>query len=535
MSYRWRLLLYLGMLLVLLVGMMTLSFRAARDVIDLSAQERLNYAALRKHESLQAEREELRHYTEHMAADARLQQHVDTGGEPGAANGDIEAYYESRFQSMAVDCHLLVSAAGAPLLGMGCPGLADQIRKRQPVARDEFFYFMSSRGVMVAALRPLLSESPNGAVVAVARVMDEQWLNRHERRSADYLLFFERDGRILWSSNPEFHDASIDTLARSVRKQDKLFRMHEVALDAADSAAPRLWVAVSQDRLMEMLSGYQRWLYVFTTLGAAAILLVGWLMLRNFQRPFRQLMRTTDEMMRGELPVMSRTHSRTEMDLLVNRFADMLDALRRERSELRRAHQKLQETAITDSLTELYNRRYLLEVSTSLFAQAERDGRYLMAILMDLDWFKDINDRHGHLGGDAVLVHFSRLLRHNSRASDQLFRVGGEEFMILAVTDDPGESVTLADKLRILVQASPARYQEVEIPISVSAGISCCCGDSRGASLSQLMRMADKALYEAKASGRNRVVLHSSCHSATASVRGDRPAALIEGRFPPLA
>jgi len=308
-----------------------------------------------------------------------------------------------------------------------------------------------------------------------------------------------------------------------------------VALDAADTGAPRLWVAVSQDRLMELLSGYQRWVYVFTALGVAAILLVGWLMLRNFQRPFRQLMRTTDEMMHGELPVMSRSHSKTEMDLLVNRFADMLDALRRERSELRRVHQKLQETAITDSLTELYNRRYLQEVSTSLFAQAERDGRYLMAILMDLDWFKEINDRHGHLGGDAVLVHFSRLLRHNSRASDQLFRVGGEEFMILAVTDDPGESVTLADKLRILVRASPARYQGVEIPISVSAGISCCFGDSRGASLSQLMRMADKALYEAKASGRNRVALHGSCHSATASVRSDRSAALIEGRFPPPA
>jgi hypothetical protein len=140
MSYRSRLLLYLGMLLVLLVGMMTLSFRAARDVIDLSAQERLNYAALRKHESLQAEREELRHYTEHMAADARLQRYVEGGDESAAGNGDIEAYYESRFQSLAVDCRLLVSAAAVPLLGTGCPGLVDQIRKRQPVARDDFFY-----------------------------------------------------------------------------------------------------------------------------------------------------------------------------------------------------------------------------------------------------------------------------------------------------------------------------------------------------------------------------------------------------------
>jgi len=211
----------------------------------------------------------------------------------------------------------------------------------------------------------------------------------------------------------------------------------------------------------------------------------------------------------------------------------VLDALRRKQSELRRVHQQLQETAITDSLTQLYNRRYLQEVCTGLFAQAERDGRYLMAILMDLDWFKEINDRHGHLGGDAVLMHFSRLLRHNSRASDQLFRVGGEEFMILSVTDDPGDSVTLANKLRILVEQSPARYQEVEIPISVSAGISCCFGESRGASLSQLMRMADKALYEAKASGRNRVVVHGSCRMATASVPAERPAAVIEGRFPP--
>ena len=535
MSYKARLLLYLAMLLVLLVGMMTLSFRAARDVVDASSQERLKYAALRKHESLQAEREELLHYTGFMAVDAPLQQYVAGSDASAAGIRDIEAHYQSRFQSLAVDCRLVMSASGLPLLGTDCPGFADQIRNRLPVAQSEFFYYVSPRGVMAAALRPLLSQWPEQAVVAVARVMDEQWLNRHERRSGDYLLFFEHGGRMLWSSNPEFRAAAIDTVGRSLQKQDKFFRMHEVVLEAAGSGAPRLWVAVSQNRLMDLLSGYQRWLYVFTALGAAAILLLGWLMLRNFQRPFRQLMLTTEEMMEGELPVMSRSHAKTEMDLLVNRFADVLDALRRKQSELRQVHQKLQETAITDSLTELYNRRYLQEVSTGLFAQAERDGRYLMAILLDLDWFKEINDRHGHLGGDAVLMHFSQLLRHNSRASDQLFRVGGEEFMILAVTDDPAESVTLADKLRILVEQSPARYQDVEIPVSVSAGISCCSGGARGASLSQLMRMADKALYEAKAGGRNCVVLHSSCHSATASVCSDWPAALIEGRFPPRA
>jgi len=529
MSYKSRLLLYVAMLLVLLVGMMTLSFRAAHDVIDASSGERLNYAALRRQDSLQLEREELLHFADLIAADARLQRYAEGQDPPGA--GDIEGYYESRFASLAVDCRLLVSAEGLPLLGTGCPGLVAQVRKRRPVGDGDFFYFMSPHGVMVAALRPLLSQGRQRAVVAVARVMDEQWLNRHERRSSDYLLFFEQGGRMLWSSNPEFRDAAIDTVTGSVQKQDRFFRIREVVLYAADSGAPRLWVAASQNPLMDLLGRYQRWMYLYTTLGGAAILLVGWLMLRNFQRPFRQLMRTTGEMMHGELPVMRRSQSRSEMDLLVNRFADVLDALRRKQSELKQVHQQLQETAITDSLTQLYNRRYLQEVSTSLFAQAERDGRYVMAVLMDLDWFKEINDRHGHLGGDAVLAHFSRLLRHNSRASDQLFRVGGEEFMILNVGDDPGESVTLANKLRAMVEGSPARYQDVDIPITVSAGISCCLGESRGASLSQLMRMADRALYEAKASGRNRVVLHGSCQSATDSVPTARRVAVIEGRF----
>ena len=219
------------------------------------------------------------------------------------------------------------------------------------------------------------------------------------------------------------------------------------------------------------------------------------------------------------------------MDLLVNRFADVLDALRRQQAELRLVHRQLQETAITDSLTHLYNRRYLQEVSPGLFARAQREGRYVTAVLMDLDWFKEINDCHGHLGGDAVLARFSRLLKQNSRASDQLFRVGGEEFLILNLTDDPEESVTLANKLRVLLARSPARYQDASIPITVSAGVSCCSGTSGDGSLSQLMRMADKALYEAKAGGRNRVVLHSSCRSAvTRALDGVN---IIEGRFAP--
>ncbi|MGD2074091.1 MAG: GGDEF domain-containing protein [Gammaproteobacteria bacterium] len=513
MSYKSRVLLYVGLLLVLIVGMMSLSFRAARDVIDLSSRERLAYAALRKQDSLQAERDELLRYTALIAADARLRRHLEGRDAVDFSRAAIEDYFDEHFALLHADCRL--AAAGEKLLRAGrCPGLVDELHRRRLLTGPEHFYFASPGGVMTVAVRPLALEDGAQATVAVGRVMDEQWLNRHERRSDAYLLFFERHGQMLWSSNPAFSDAAIDTTDAVAWRGESYFRLHRVELQDADRGTPQLWVAVSQNPLMHLLARYQRWLAVFTLLGASAVLLMGWLMLRNFQRPFQRLMHTTRAMMKGELPVIARSHPRTEMDLLVNRFADVLDVLRRQQAELRLVHRQLQETAITDSLTHLYNRRYLQEVSPGLFARAQREGRYVTAVLMDLDWFKEINDRHGHLGGDAVLAHFSRLLRHNSRASDQLFRVGGEEFLVLNLTDDPEESVTLANKLRVLLARSPARYQKTRIPITVSAGVSCCSGEVGGESLSQLLRMADKALYQAKAGGRNRVILHSSYRSA---------------------
>jgi diguanylate cyclase (GGDEF)-like protein len=157
-----------------------------------------------------------------------------------------------------------------------------------------------------------------------------------------------------------------------------------------------------------------------------------------------------------------------------------------------------------------------------------RDGRYLTAILLDLDYFKAINDKHGHLGGDAVLVHFARLLTHNSRANDYLFRIGGEEFLILNVTEDPEDSVALGNKMRYLAESSPGNYQGEIIPVTVSGGVSCCYGKAGDTSLSSLMRAADKALYEAKSAGRNQVIIHSSCREATKAANPHSQLSLVK-------
>jgi diguanylate cyclase (GGDEF)-like protein len=530
MTYRSRLLLYVGMLIVLLVGMMTLSFRAAEDVIVAGTVEHLRHVALRKEAGVKTEAQELEHYTDVIAGDQRLQEYLYVIVELGASAEGLQTFYDRQFASLLTDCRLIMSANGEVLLGTGCPQLIDELRRRPAVSQSEQFFVDSPQGVVMAAAQPVFYHGRRLATTVVACILDQSWLNKQEDRSRDYLLFFEKHARVVRSSNAQYQNLPVDTRGKRLDHGDEHFRLREVAYGQLRSGLPRLWFGVAESKMNELLASYQRWVYSFAALGTLMALFVGWLLLRNFSKPMEALMLTTEKMINGELPVMTRSHASTEMDKLVNRFADVIDALRHEQSKLEQVNRKLQETVITDSLTGLYNRRYLKEVTPALFAQIGRDKRYLTAVLLDLDYFKAINDTLGHLGGDAVLVHFARLLKHNSRANDLLFRIGGEEFMLLNVTDDPRDGFTLANKVRALVESSPANYRGASVPITVSAGVSCCCGESVDNSLSTLMRAADQALYAAKSAGRNRVILHSSCLDVTTAATQLAHVALVEDR-----
>jgi len=529
MTYRSRLLLYVGMLIVLLVGMMALSFNAARDVIVAGTEEHLRHVALRKEAGVKAQVQELEHYTDVIADDLRLQEYLYIIIELRTSGEGLKAYYDRQFGSLPIDCRLIISDEGEVLIGKEYVRLVAEMSDRAPSSGAQHFFFDSPQGVVMVATRPVIYQGQQLATAVVARNMNQAWLGKQEDLSRDYMLFFERRGHVLRSSNTHYQGLTIDPAKRRLDYGSDHFRLREVAYGGEDAQLPRLWFGVAESTLTELLASYQRWVYAFAAFGSLVVLLVGWLVMRNFSKPMEALMSTTEKMMRGELPVMARSEASTEMDKLVNRFADVLDALRREQAKLEQANRKLQETAITDSLTGLHNRRYLQEVSPGLFAQIVRDKRYLTAILLDLDFFKAINDSHGHLGGDAVLVHFARLLKHNSRANDYLFRIGGEEFMILNVAEDPNDSVALANKIRALVSGSPANYRGTVLPITVSAGVSCCYGQSGDISLSTLMRSADKALYEAKSAGRNRVMLHSSCLEVSRASKPRAQVAVIEG------
>ena len=165
---------------------------------------------------------------------------------------------------------------------------------------------------------------------------------------------------------------------------------------------------------------------------------------------------------------------------------------------------ELGERSIRDSLTGLYNRRYLSESSTQLFAQAERQQQPVSLLLIDLDHFKAVNDTYGHDIGDAVLTSVGKLLMENGRQGDVLARIGGEEFVLLL--PNCGEDAARQAAKRLLDALHALR--PAGLSITASIGIATSSGQ-RAFQYDTLFKAADKAVYAAKEGGRNQVVLSS--------------------------
>ena len=158
--------------------------------------------------------------------------------------------------------------------------------------------------------------------------------------------------------------------------------------------------------------------------------------------------------------------------------------------------------AMTDPLTELFNRRYFLELSDQLLTLSKRSGSPLSLAFLDLDNFKRINDQHGHEVGDRVLQKASKVLKENVRESDVVARFGGEEFIILFTNTDQQNALRVCEVIRKAIEE--ADMPEGVNSITTSIGVSGVGDDD---SINQVIKRADKALYEAKDKGRNQVVI----------------------------
>ena len=168
-----------------------------------------------------------------------------------------------------------------------------------------------------------------------------------------------------------------------------------------------------------------------------------------------------------------------------------------------RYHEEIYQLAVHDPLTELHNRRHFCEMADKEIGRALRHGRPLALCIIDVDLFKPVNDRYGHISGDEVLRQISALVRNHARNDDLAARIGGEEFALLLSECEREPAVRLAERLREAVAAASFAPGGEPQRITISIGIATLSADrdSRPA----LMAAADAALYRAKSEGRNRV------------------------------
>jgi diguanylate cyclase (GGDEF)-like protein len=192
-------------------------------------------------------------------------------------------------------------------------------------------------------------------------------------------------------------------------------------------------------------------------------------------------------------------HSEEEL----RRARDELEAKVQERtSELAEANAKLKDLSITDDLTGLFNRRYLVRALESEFIRAIRYKRNFSVLLFDIDDFKQVNDRYGHSCGDTVLIKLASLIRRCLRNSDMVARYGGDEIAILLPETEKSKATEVAEKVRGLIEETSFEWNSETFNITCSIGIA-SAPDDRIVDWNDLLDKADQALYRGKGTGKN--------------------------------
>jgi diguanylate cyclase (GGDEF)-like protein len=174
-------------------------------------------------------------------------------------------------------------------------------------------------------------------------------------------------------------------------------------------------------------------------------------------------------------------------------------------ADIEQLKNRIREQSIRDPLTNLYNRRFLNEFMERELALARRNQKPLAVVMLDLDHFKQLNDQFGHQTGDKVIEMVAKHLLRQSRRTDILFRYGGEEFLVILPNTNATQARHLAENWRVHVELAQVLAKHQAVNITLSAGVAVY--PEHGTTAFNLIQAADEALYQAKAAGRNQVVM----------------------------
>ncbi|WP_300163833.1 sensor domain-containing diguanylate cyclase [Solidesulfovibrio sp.] len=514
---------FFALLLVSLPLAMAAFFFALFQRGQLLEAERAQLADL-----LQQDRQTVQAWIDGHVADTKYLSRLDS-----VRRGDAEAI-ENTFRNY-VETHALVSA----VVCLNAQGytVVDTLAKPGVYGGDRQYFqeAQAGRAALVTGIVGRVSGKPLcifsspvsgkdggfGGVVFMSVPLDslDAWVREITAAPGEGVILCDAEGRILAPARA-IAAAGAATPAKASSRLLGLSQAGELFTDDAGKEMLGASVAVGREgwRLIlyrpvsEVLAGYRRqamWVGLGTLCAIILLTPVVLRFCRNLERPLEQLtayvLALRETGYADACPLLPPAHAPRELRVLFQAFRDMAARVRGHIDEAERA-------SLQDVLTGLHNRRFLLAAGAKLLEKARRTGRPCACLMLDLDHFKNVNDTHGHTAGDLALRHLAQVVAGCARKSDLTARYGGEEFVVLAPDADASRALELAERIRRAVAENPCRLGGVLLPVTVSIGVS---GARPGATdgevqLRDLLARADKALYAAKAAGRDRVMLEEA-------------------------
>lgn len=271
------------------------------------------------------------------------------------------------------------------------------------------------------------------------------------------------------------------------------------------------WIIVGEISRQEVLAPVYRRVLIMVGMAASvmtiSIFIVIWLT-RRMERPIQSLLSATKILQMGNYDYRIGKEEFRSAPLELQQLCTMFNAAA---GTLKTTIEMLEKTADIDQLTRLYNRRFIIHTGNRLLETCIRAKQPCSLLMIDIDFFKKVNDTYGHLVGDRVLIHTASVLKSCIRTCDLLARFGGEEFLILAPKTEASEGgVQLAERIRKTFEERLYREEGLEIPLTISIGVTDYQMDAAYSTsvLEEMISLADEALYQAKKNGRNRVAVH---------------------------
>ncbi len=359
-----------------------------------------------------------------------------------------------------------------------------------------------------------------GALVAVVDLRTLQpHLKSTMKSPPGEVLLLDRDGRILVSSQAGAEklkqlDVSVLRRLQAQPGESRVFEgmTHREVIGLADVSEYLPVTIVAERDRAEVYSAWVELRDMFLALVGALVIVVAavaFQMGRSIVGPLQRLIGAADRIAGGDLEVRLAATRNDELGRLTQVFNQMADRLRHSHAEIMAANHAMQQQnqvletlSITDSLTGLYNRSKLDAILSDELARFKRTQREFTLLMMDIDYFKTLNDTYGHITGDEILAAVAGILVQSIRSIDYAARYGGDEFIIILVETSTHQALKTAERIRSQVENMRYSANDSIITVTVSIGVVQC--QSGDITPTAVFARADNALYEAKHAGRNR-------------------------------